>query len=137
MGKPEALAKSYGLFLILIIEIVAISFLLESLISFKDGVSINAIVVIFFSCLMLSIFTYSFYFLIKEMSDTIIRYFFEKVKYLIEFKLTNGEIITGDLLTVTKKNDYIIKSAPNQNETLIKNSAILTLEITPLDTWDS
>lgn len=137
MGKPEALRKSYGLFLILIIEIVAISFLLESLISFKDGVSINAIVVIFFSCLMLSIFTYSFYFLIKEMSDTIIRYFFEKVKYLIEFKLTNGEIITGDLLTVTKKNDYIIKSAPNQNETLIKNSAILTLEITPLDTWDS
>lgn len=90
--------------------------------------AVKRLLSILFVTLPFLIFQYSLYHISKNTAETAVQYFLKK-DYEIILHLANSTEIKGTLITITKNNDYVIKIAGEQGETLVRYSSINVIKL--------
>ncbi len=124
------LKKGYIFFIMIILIVILIGYMLLDNIMKFNVLKLESYIVTVMSALLFLLLSYSLIYASKNVSELVIQRFLPN--YIIIIRLSNGETLTGSLVTITKKNDYIMKTNIHENEILIKNSAIVTLQIEQL-----
>ncbi|WP_372011368.1 hypothetical protein NBRC13296_12445 [Paenibacillus chitinolyticus] len=88
-------------------------------------VSIGAILIVIMLASLASLFFYGIYHVIKNIVEKIND---AAPKYMIRIQLINANLASGELLTINRKGDYIIRNSDGK-EILIKNNSIATVSI--------
>ncbi|MFL1672562.1 hypothetical protein [Paenibacillus dendritiformis] len=127
-GKPLSLSISaYVLFVVLDTGII---YLLHGyLVELFDGSSdkIDATTALAPLTILCFLSTFLLYFLSKTLAEVIIQRLFNDT-YSVEVHLTNGLMLRGRLINITRKNDYIIKTEMDE-EMLVRYNSIVFVKL--------
>lgn len=128
--NESKLLEKIRMYLCLVAMQIMIGYLtIEGIIgSVKKGLESDIIFTLLISFLMSSLFLYSIYHTSKSLAEVVLHSYTSQ-KYKIIFSLVTGEEIKGTLITITKKNDYIVKAEGKEGEILIKNSVISVIQL--------
>ncbi|WP_170318663.1 hypothetical protein [Paenibacillus sp. HGF7] len=124
--------KQIGLLIFCISVEVPIMFMVyylghSALINFTDNkiISISALLLVLVFFLLAFLFLFGAYQVVKNIIE---RLNSASPKLKVFIQLTNANSVTGELLTINRKSDYIIRSNEG-NEILVKNNGIATVYI--------
>ncbi|MFE4571346.1 hypothetical protein [Paenibacillus chitinolyticus] len=128
----KIIEKQIGLLIFCISLEVPVMFVIydlghSALISFVDNkiISIGALLLVLVFCLLAFLILFGAYQVVKNIIERL-NSVSPKLKVFIQ--LTNANSVTGELLTINRKSDYIIRSNEG-NEILVKNNGIATVYI--------